>query len=136
MADTGLLATMAFGGGFQHTVLLDSRGVHNQRGAGAGMLLKNAVAQALRCNGHSLRFFSGSDAGGNRGKVDIDFVVERDGKTCPVEVKSTVNRAGSPLDKFRGGFAAEVGDAFVLYPGDVMVRNGVVHLPFYMAMYL
>jgi hypothetical protein len=136
MADAGLLATHAFGGELHHAALLESRGTNDRRGAGDGMLLENAVAQALRCNGHRLHFYSSSGAGNPQDKMEIDFLLERDKKTCPVSMKTSVNRAGSSLDKFREKFAAEVGEAFVLYPGDVMVKNGVVHLPFYMAMCL
>jgi predicted AAA+ superfamily ATPase len=136
MADTGLLATRTFGGEFRHAALLGNLGAGDKRGAGDGMLLENAVAQALRCNGHRLCFYSRAGAGNAQNKMDIDFLIERDGKTCPVSVKTTVNRAGSSLDKYRKKFASEIGDAFVLYPGDVMVKNGVVHLPFYMAMCL
>ena len=45
-------------------------------------------------------------------------------------------RAHSSLDKFRKKFSRTLGDAIILYTKDVMVKDGVMHLPIYMAMFL
>ena len=40
------------------------------------------------------------------------------------------------LDKFRRKFKGRLGDAFILYTKDLMVKDGIRHLPLYMAMFL
>ena len=39
----------------------------------------------------------------------------------------------SSLDKFMRKFRGRIGKSVILYPGDVMDRDGVLHLPLYMA---
>lgn len=47
-----------------------------------GSILGNAVAQQLLANGFPLRYFNSVRHG------EVDFVVEKNGKVLPVEVKS------------------------------------------------
>ena len=57
-------------------------------------------------------------------------------KICPVEVKSSVYQAHSSLDKFRRKFSPFLGNAYILYTKDIMIKDNVIHLPIYMAMFL
>jgi len=68
--------------------------------------------------------------------MEIDFLVDIDGKICPVEVKSSAYKNHSSLDKFRRKWGRSIGDAYILYTKDVMIKDGVIHLPLYMAMLL
>ena len=42
----------------------------------------------------------------------------------------------SSLDKFRAKFGDRLGELFILYTKDLQVKDGIVHLPIYMAMFL
>jgi len=136
MSDTGLLVTHAFsdsnysGNELYRAVLLDKLFINE------GMLMENIVAQTLRTNGHRLFFYSRSDTNNRKNMMEIDFLIKRDGKISPVEVKSSAYRTHSSLDKFRGKFNRKLGDAYILYSKDVMIKDGVIHLPLYMAMLL
>jgi len=136
MADTGLLVTHAFRDkGYTHNelyrgVLLDKLGINE------GMLMENVVAQMLRSSGHRLFFYSRVDKNNRANMMEIDFLVNIKGKICPVEVKSSGYRAHSSLDKFRRKFSSTIGDAYILYTKDVMVKDNVIHLPIYMAMFI
>jgi len=90
----------------------------------------------LRCNGHSLYFYSRSDSNNRSNTMEIDFLIAKKNKICPVEVKSSAYKAHSSLDKFRQRYSSHLGQSYILYPKDVMVRDNVVHLPLYMAMFL
>ena len=100
------------------------------------MILENVAAQMLRCNGHRLYFYSRVDNNNRKNMMEIDFLVSQKNKICPVEVKSHHYQAHSSLDKFRRRFSSKPGDAYILYTKDIMVKDGVVHLPVYMAMFL
>ena len=54
----------------------------------------------------------------------------------PIEVKSGNYRSHASLDKFRSKFASKIGNAYILYTKDVMEKDGILHLPVYMAMFL
>ena len=65
--------------------------------------------------------------------MEIDFLITEGKKVAPVEVKSGNYRSHSSLDKFRKHFTATVGNSYILYTKDVMVEDGIIHLPLYMA---
>jgi predicted AAA+ superfamily ATPase len=136
MADTGLLVTHTFmdndysDNDLYRAILFDKLNVNE------GMIMENAVAQMLRCGGHRLYFYSRVDAANRKNMMEIDFLIADKRKISPIEVKSAAYRAHSSLDKFRRKFAPKLGDAYILYPGDVRLKDGVVHLPLYMGMYL
>jgi len=68
--------------------------------------------------------------------MEIDFLIDLSGKICPVEVKSSAYKEHSSLDKFRHKFGSTLGEAYILYTKDIMVKNDVIHLPLYMTMFL
>ena len=67
--------------------------------------------------------------------MEIDFLISAHRKIQLVEVKSSAYRRHSSWDKFMNKFGNRLGERYILYPKDVMVRDGVTHLPLYMAMF-
>lgn len=136
MADTGLLVTHTFmddqftDNDLYRDILLDRLHVNE------GMLMENIVAQELRSGGHKLYFYSRSDTDRRENNMEIDFLIRKKRKICPIEVKSRVYRKHSSLDKFRGKFGGKLGQAYILYTKDVLIKDDVIHLPIYMAMFL
>lgn len=136
MADAGLLVSHSFmEDGFADNelyrdILLDRLHVNE------GMLMENIVAQELRRNGHKLYFYSRSDKNNRENNMEIDFLIRKKRKICPVEVKSGGYRKHSSLDKFRSRFGGKIGQPYLLYPKDILVKEDVVHLPIYMTMFL
>ena len=135
-SDTGLLITQAFANRpfteneLYRALMLDRLSVNE------GMVAENAVAQAFRMNGIELFFYSRPDKGDGVGRMEIDFLVRRGESICPVEVKSGAYQHHASLDKFMGKFKGRLGDAYIFYTKDVMVKDGIRHLPLYMAMFL
>ena len=135
-SDTGLLVTQAFASRpyteneLYRALLLGKLSVNE------GMVAENAVAQAFRMNGLELFFYSRPDREDGSGRMEIDFLVRKDDTICPVEVKSGAYQHHASLDKFRRKFKDRLGDAFILYTKDLMVKDGIRHLPLYMAMFL
>ncbi len=136
MADTGLLVTHTFmdtaftENELYRAILFDKLNINE------GMIMENIVAQMLRTNGHKLYFYSRSDTNNRENHMEIDFLITEGKKIAPIEVKSSNYASHSSLDKFRAKFSSKIGNAYVLYSKDVMVKDGIIHLPFYMAMFL
>jgi predicted AAA+ superfamily ATPase len=136
MADTGLLITHAFrdneysSNDLYRAILLDQLSINE------GMIMENAVSQMLRCNGHHLYFYSRNDTNNRKNHIEIDFLISDKKKISPVEVKSSVYKSHSSLDKFRIKFSSKLGDSYILYQKDVQIIDNVIHLPLYMAMFL
>jgi predicted AAA+ superfamily ATPase len=100
------------------------------------MIAENAVAQSLVASGRNLFFYSRYNRETHRNEIEIDFLIRKDGAISPVEVKSGNYRSHSSLDKFAMKFADRIGERIILYTKDVMERNGIIHLPIYMAIFL
>lgn len=136
MADTGLLVTHAFmdqaftDNELYKAILFDRLDINE------GMIMENVVAQMLRRNGHKLYFYSRNDSENRENHMEIDFLITEKKKIAPIEVKSGNYRSHSSLDKFRKKFAGKIGASYILYPKDVMEKDGIWHLPLYMAMFL
>lgn len=136
MADTGLLVTLAFmdqaftDNELYKAILFDRLDINE------GMIVENIVAQMLRSNGHKLYFYSRNDNEHRENHMEIDFLITREKKISPIEVKSENYRSHSSLDKFRKKFSRKLGASYILYPKDVMMKDEIWHLPLYMAMFL
>lgn len=136
MADTGLLVTHTFmdtaftENELYRAILFDKLNINE------GMIMENIVAQMLRTNGHKLYFYSRCDNENRENHMEIDFLITEGKKIAPIEVKSNNYTSHSSLDKFRTKFSSKIGNAYILYSKDVMVKDGIIHLPFYMAMFL
>lgn len=136
MADTGLLVTHTFmdnaytDNALYRAILFDKMDINE------GMIMENAVAQMLRCNGHKLYFYSRCDNENRENHIEIDFLITEGKKIAPIEVKSGSYRSHSSLDKFRKKFSSKIGQSYILYTKDVMVKDNILHLPIYMAMFL
>jgi len=136
MADTGLLVTHTFmdrtftDNDLYKAILFDKIDINE------GMIMENIVAQMLRCNGHKLYFYSRSDNSNRENHLEIDFLITEKKKISPIEVKSSNYRSHSSLDKFRKKFSNKLGTSYILYPKDLMNKDGIWHLPLYMAMFL
>ena len=87
-------------------------------------------------SGRPLFFYSRRNPESHRNELEIDFLIRRDGAICPVEVKSGKYQSHASLDKFRAKFKDRLGHPYILYTKDVMEKDGIVHLPLYMAMFL
>ena len=133
MADTGLLVTHAFQDGkytdneLYRAILFDKLNINE------GMLMENIVAQMFRLHRPRLYFYSRSDNRHRENNMEIDFLIAEGKKIAPVEVKSSSYRYHSSLDKFRKRFPSVIGNSYILYTKDVMLKDGIIHLPLYMA---
>lgn len=136
MADTGLLVTLTFmdtafaDNELYKAILFDKLDINE------GMIMENIVAQMLRQNGHKLYFYSRNDNMQRENHMEVDFLITEKKRISPIEVKSANYRSHSSLDKFRKKFSSKIGTPYILYPKDVMEKDGIWHLPLYMAMFL
>ena len=136
MGDTGLLVTQTFrdddfaDNELYKAILLDRLNVNE------GMLMENVVAQMLRAKGYQLFFYSRVDTHQRENHMEIDFLISNHRKIQPVEVKSSVYKEHSSLDKFVRKFHRRLGEKYILYQKDLLIKDGVIHLPVYMTMFI
>ena len=97
------------------------------------MFAENVVAQALRLKQDKLFYFKKVDKENKDNNMEIDFLIEKEGGITPIEVKSSVYKKHTSLDKFMSKYKSKVKGAYILYQKDVFVNEKIIHLPIYMA---
>ena len=133
MADTGLLVTHTFrdkkftDNELYKAILFDKLSINE------GMLMENIVAQMLRHKRERLYFYSRSNSQKRENNIEIDFLISDGKKISPVEVKSSNYHSHVSLDKFKKHFPSVIANSYILYPKDLMLKDGIIHLPIYMA---
>ncbi|HIS40119.1 MAG TPA: ATP-binding protein [Candidatus Aphodovivens avistercoris] len=142
MADTGLLVTQAMSAAEQSGQLYKAL-IFDKLGANLGMVTENMVAQMLVANGHALRFHEFEHAcRGEDGlpkkpkKYEVDFLLVRGRRICPIEVKSSSYRTHKSLDMFYEKYRPKAPERYVLYTKDLFREGELVYLPLYMVMCL
>ena len=139
MGDTGLLVTRMMqsekdtGVDLYKALILDNLSVDQ------GMIMENAVAQILRANGHKLYFheymYQAKDSAHEK-KYEIDFVIVKKKKICPIEVKSAGYKTHKSFDCLKEKYQMKMEERYIIYSKDYRVEDDVTYLPFYMAICL
>lgn len=139
MADTGLLASMAFSASEENMPEVYRQVLLGDSSVNEGMLVENAVAQQLASSGHDLYFYSKYSKDKDE-RMEIDFLIIRPfpdaamkPRVCPVEAKSSKRYGTASLDKFRSKFGDREGAEYVLHPKELKVNGRRISLPLYMA---
>lgn len=103
------------------------------------MFAENIVSQCLRSNGHQLYFYyrpakkAENEGEGNKSALEIDFLIRRERKISPLEVKSSTRIRHDSLDRFVRKFGKRIGTPHLLCLKDIHEKDGIVYIPLYMA---
>ena len=141
MADTGLLISHAFGSNPKALEEIVRRVMFDSISINEGMLIENAVAQMLVSQGVELFFYARYDKKDAKNRMEIDFLlpdaqITRKKHVSAVEVKSENDYTTSSLDKFRRKFGQSISAAYVVHPGDIRQKDGILYMPIYMTPWL
>ena len=130
MGDTGLLVTQIFADSKEpieqsiyKQLIIDKLGVN------MGMVMENAVAQALVMSGYEL-FFHKFD------RYEVDFLLASGKKLLPIEVKSSSYSSHKSLDEFQSKYSDRIKCSYVIYSKDLKREGNITYIPFYMTMFL
>ncbi len=137
MLDTGLLIAHAFGGDFVAREDGGRKLLFDKLEASKRMIVENVIAQMLVASGHKLYFYSNTTRTDANSRMEIDFLVAKDGvkgghELSPVEVKVGRNYTVNALNKFRGKFDSQLDVPYLLHEEDLKEGNGISFLPIYM----
>ena len=142
MADTGLLASMAFSAAEDAMPELYRQVLLGNVEVNEGMLMENAVAQQFRASGHPLHFYAKSSPV-RAERMEVDFLLVRPyadaamkPRVSPVEVKSGKRFSPVSLNKFKAKFGKRVGTEYVLSTKPLRVEGDREFLPLYMSFLL
>ena len=137
MGDTGLLVTQIMKNSADTGAELYKALIFDKLGINQGMILENMVGQMLRANGYSLYFHEFQyQEDGNTKKYEIDYLIVRKRKMCPIEVKSSGYKAHRSFDCFIKKYPVKVEEKYIIYSKDLMFDEGITYIPFYMTICL
>ena len=67
---------------------------------------------------------------------EVDFLIAKKNKICPIEVKSSGYKTHASLDAFATKFSSKIGQRYLIYTKDLRKDGDLICIPVYMAMFL
>ena len=136
MGDTGLLVSHAFTESEIADGELYKQILHDNMAINEGMIFENYVAQALTANGYSLFFYTHYNEEKHRNDMEIDFLISNGSKIkpkiFPIEVKSGKRYTTDSLNAFTKKYQNRIGQAYIIHPKNLAVKDDIICLPAYM----
>lgn len=131
VADTGLFVTMVFWDKDFAENIIYQKLLADKLETNLGYVYENLVAQMLTAAGNNLFYYTFEKD--EKHFYEIDFLLSRGNKICPVEIKSSGYKTHASLDAFREKFSARIKNSYLLYTKDLQKgENELLYLPFYM----
>ena len=135
LADTGLFTTLVFKDkDFTENIIYEKL-LSDNLSVNLGYLYENVVAQILATNGNELFYYTFPNEKTRR-NYEIDFLLSRRNKICPIEVKSSSYKTHSSMDAFCEKFSSRILDKYLVYTKDFMKEQDLMCLPIYMVPFL
>lgn len=135
LSDTGLFTTLAFKDkDFTENIIYDKL-LNDKLSSNLGYLYENVIAQILTANGNDLFYHTFMNEK-SRHNYEIDFLLARKNKICPIEVKSSGYRTHASLDAFTEKFSDRILQRYLIYTKDLRKEKDILYLPAYMASFL
>lgn len=135
LSDTGLFVTLAFKDrDFTENEIYEKL-LNDKLSADLGYLYENMVAQMLKTAGNDLFYYTFPKETSNH-NYEIDFLLARKNKICPLEVKSSGYKTHASLDAFRNKFSSRILSRYLIYTKDIKKDKDIYCLPIYMVPFL
>ena len=135
VCDTGLFTTLMFKDrDFTENEVYEKL-LSDKLPANLGYLYENAVAQMLTAIGDELFYFTFPNVT-SKHNYEIDFLIARKNKICPIEVKSSGYRSHASLDNFFVRYSGRILKRYIIYTKDYSKDQDITCLPVYMTPFL
>ena len=139
LADTGLFVTLVFMDRDYTENVIYRKLLSDKLSTDLGYVYENAIAQMLKSAGNELFYYTfkeeilkDDEESKTVRNYEIDFLLSRQDKICPIEVKSSGYNSHKSLDKFQQKFSARILHRYLLYTKDLRKDKDVFCLPAYM----
>lgn len=130
LCDTGLFVTLAFWDKQFTDNVIYQKLISDKLDANLGYVYENVVAQMLVAAGNRLCYHTFCDEQNHR--YEVDFILSRSNKICPIEVKSAGYNTHKSLDKFCERFSKHISTRYLIYTKDFRQDDNTLMVPVYM----
>lgn len=135
VGDTGLFVTLAFWDKDITENIIYQKLLFDKLSANLGYVYENIVAQMLVASGNKLFYHTWPSETSNH-NYEVDFILSRGSKICPIEVKSSGYKTHASLDKFCALFSNRISSRYLVYTKDLRKDEQNLLIPACMAMHL
>ena len=135
LCDTGLFTTLMFKDRDFTDNIIYEKLLSDKLPANLGYLYENVVAQMLAFEGNEL-FYHVFPNKETKHNYEIDFLLARQNKICPIEVKSSGYKTHASLDAFAGKFSSRILCRYIIYTKDIGKEQDIRCYPVYMTPFL
>lgn len=135
ICDTGLFVSLAFWDKKFTDNTLYNKLLSDKLSADLGYVYENMVAQMLVALGDELYYHTFLSKTSHHNH-EVDFLISRDGKICPIEVKSSGYRRHTSFDIFCSKFSSRILHKYLIYTKDLRKEEDVLYLPAYLTQFL
>ncbi len=135
LADTGLFITLGFMDKDFIENVIYRKLLADKLPTDLGYLYENVVAQMLKTAGHALYYYTFKEKVPDVTEprnYEIDFLISRHDKICPIEVKSSGYKSHRSLDEFQKKFSSRILQRYLIYTKDLRKDEDIICLPVYM----
>ena len=126
--DTGLFVTLAFWDDKFTENVIYQKLLSDKLKADVGYVYENVVSQILTAAGNKLYYHTWPTPSGKH-NYEIDFLLSRKAKICPIEVKSSTSNLHVSIDD-------RIQQRYLLHSKDIRKEQDLILLPMYMSMFL
>lgn len=134
VCDTGLFITMAFWDKDFTENIVYQKLLSDKLETNLGYIYENLVAQMLATSGNRLFYYT--FAKDEKHNYEIDFLISKKNKICPIEVKSSGYKTHASLDAFCKKYSQRISDKYLVYTKDLAREEDMLYIPFYMVPFL
>ena len=131
MADTGLFVTLCFWDKDYTENIIYDKLLSDKLEANLGYIYENLIAQMLASSGNELFYFTFPKD--EKHNYEVDFLLSRGNKICPIEVKSSGYKTHASLDAFCEKYSSRINNRYLVYTKDLRKDGETLLVPVYMA---
>ena len=135
IGDTGLFITLAFKDKDFTENIIYQKLMSDKLDTNLGYVYENMVAQMLTATGNRLFYYTFPTETGKH-NYEIDFLLSRGNKICPIEVKSSGYKRHASLDAFCKKFSNRIQQRYIIYTKDLQKDEQTLFLPVYLTQFL
>lgn len=135
LVDTGLFITLGFMDKDFTENIIYRKLLTDKLPTDLGYIYENVVAQMLKTAGHSLYYYTFQEKVPDVSEprnYEIDFLINRQDKICPIEVKSSGYKSHKSLDEFQKKYSSRILQRYLIYTKDLRKEQDIICLPVYM----
>jgi predicted AAA+ superfamily ATPase len=135
VCDTGLFVTLCFKDKVFTENIIYEKLLSDKLPANLGYVYENVIAQMLAAKGDELYYHTFPSETSNH-NYEIDFVISRKNKICPIEAKAADYHRHKSLDIFTEKFSKHIGSRFLVYTKEYRKDMDIFCIPMYLVPFI